>query len=303
MTREHWSKIFLKQDPLEIITLKSSQQHQIDVITLPDGSRWICKKFAKRNWLGELSVSSLELSEELAARIAEMLKITFAAFQGEQGQRIQTIDDHLAILIPYCEGQLVTHPSESQAALLGRILAKIHSLQLPKTKAKPFPLIPLGKVPNWLKTIGDYCNRNSHSEIHNWVLSHRDIQNGNIIWRDDNSPHLIDWESAGLIHPGVELIGLAENCAGIAVGVFDIHRFRATLRGYYDYTKRLPLTETFFFELTLPSWLLWYVHCVDQHWFEEAEQTLQSIELICENRAEIENSYFDFFRDRHDESD
>ena len=41
----------------------------------------------------------------------------------------------------------------------------------------------------------------------NRLVSHRDMDVKNIIWVDDKTPQIIDWEAAGLTNPTVDLIG------------------------------------------------------------------------------------------------
>lgn len=41
------------------------------------------------------------------------------------------------------------------------------------------------------------------------VLSHGDIDQKNVLWNQDNSPTVIDWEAAGYVNPMVELFTAA----------------------------------------------------------------------------------------------
>ncbi len=49
------------------------------------------------------------------------------------------------------------------------------------------------------------------------LVSHRDLHYGNVIWKDGDA-YLIDWESAGLINPYMELIGYSLEWSGILLG-------------------------------------------------------------------------------------
>ncbi len=64
------------------------------------------------------------------------------------------------------------------------------------------------------------------------VISHRDLDQKNVLWPDERSPIVVDWESAGSINPAVELADAALNWSGLAVGEPDQHVFQAVLAGY-----------------------------------------------------------------------
>lgn len=106
---------------------------------------------------------------------------------------------------------------------------------------------------------------------------------------------MLDWESTGLIHPAVELIGLAENCAGLAHCNFQADNFRATLMGYGQWARKLPEMDAQLWFLSFHSWLLWYSHCLRQNWLEEANRTFAIIVLIKEKMAEMRNIYADCY--------
>lgn len=56
-------------------------------------------------------------------------------------------------------------------------------------------------------------------------MSHRDLDQKNVLWNTDNHPHLIDWESAGWTNPMVELVTMALNWGGIVSGQIDRDAF------------------------------------------------------------------------------
>ena len=41
------------------------------------------------------------------------------------------------------------------------------------------------------------------------VLTHRDMSPNNVVWENGRLPIIIDWELVGLLHPTVDLIGMA----------------------------------------------------------------------------------------------
>lgn len=67
-----------------------------------------------------------------------------------------------------------------------------------------------------------------------WVISHGDLDQKNVLWDwdKDESPHLIDWESAGYVQPAIEAVCAALDWSGQVVGRLDVAAFNAFLEGY-----------------------------------------------------------------------
>lgn len=63
------------------------------------------------------------------------------------------------------------------------------------------------------------------------IISHRDLDPKNVMWRQNN-PFLIDWESAGYIHPMQDLIETAIYWSENEMGNVDKERFFAFIDGY-----------------------------------------------------------------------
>jgi thiamine kinase-like enzyme len=80
-----------------------------------------------------------------------------------------------------------------------------------------------------------YCSEqaNKASELlaSDMVISHRDLDPKNVMWNND-SPLLIDWESAGYINPAQDLTETAIYWAENEVGNIDKERFLAFVDGY-----------------------------------------------------------------------
>ncbi|KTD18217.1 putative aminoglycoside phosphotransferase [Legionella jordanis] len=231
-------------------------------------------------------VSSNLLAETISARIACTIAGKPTAMPSQALP---------ALVIPYCEGEVLAKLNGQQAFKLGYLLAQLHALNLPPLKeSKAFPKIhlPKGKsVPMWVLKMMEQCNSKLQFEENCWVVSHRDMHLNNIIWQDSNTPHLIDWESAGLIHPFVELIGLASNASGLAQCQFDADLFRSTLEGYGSLNQRLPPAQMPLWELSAYSWLLWYVFVLEEGQFNEAERTLQSLDFIMKKTKDLIDIY------------
>jgi Phosphotransferase enzyme family len=79
---------------------------------------------------------------------------------------------------------------------------------------------------------GQWYEEASQSLNYTLVVSHRNLDPKNIIWQDDHAFSIIDWESAGLINPVVEVVGTALFWSGLTEGKPVEERFAAFMQGY-----------------------------------------------------------------------
>ncbi|WP_449602525.1 phosphotransferase [Paenibacillus sp. Marseille-Q9583] len=54
--------------------------------------------------------------------------------------------------------------------------------------------------------------------LNHMVISHRDLDQKNVLWDELQIPIIIDWEAAGPIHPTQELIDVALYWSGFETG-------------------------------------------------------------------------------------
>jgi len=64
------------------------------------------------------------------------------------------------------------------------------------------------------------------------VVSHCDLDQKNVLWRDAVTPAIVDWEAAGLTNPALELAGAALDWSGQPAGPPLEATFVAVLEGY-----------------------------------------------------------------------
>ncbi|WP_157889924.1 aminoglycoside phosphotransferase family protein [Paenibacillus sp. DMB5] len=64
------------------------------------------------------------------------------------------------------------------------------------------------------------------------VISHRDLDPKNVLWTADRQPLLIDWESAGAVHPMQELVEVALYWSGFEAGNSSKEAFQQLIRAY-----------------------------------------------------------------------
>lgn len=172
MNNGHWASVFLEQEILSVSALGKGSQHHLDLVELKDRSKWVCKKFYPTNWLGKVERAGLELTESVASIVAKQLGITFAAYQYDN-QTVFMVGDTKAIIIPYCEGQLLTMLTERQSFVLGSVLAQLHLLKWPSGYGEPFPPISLfdnKDFPKWLTELIRKCNENFIIKLTNGFL-------------------------------------------------------------------------------------------------------------------------------------
>jgi Ser/Thr protein kinase RdoA (MazF antagonist) len=89
------------------------------------------------------------------------------------------------------------------------------------------------------------------------VISHRDLDQRNVLWQSDQSLLIVDWESAGAVNPAVELADVALNWSGLTVGEPDPNVFHAVLAGYRSTGATIRDEPRDVFYATLAHWLSW----------------------------------------------
>lgn len=88
------------------------------------------------------------------------------------------------------------------------------------------------------------------------VISHRDLDSKNILW-DSNGPIIIDWESAGYIHPMLDLVETVVYWSQDEQGNVDKARFNAFLDGYGQIYPQLRVDWKAVLSLSFWSKLKW----------------------------------------------
>ncbi|QSX04751.1 phosphotransferase [Sedimentibacter sp. zth1] len=85
----------------------------------------------------------------------------------------------------------------------------------------------IDKLKKWNKEFNEACNLLSGY----LVLSHRDLDPKNVMWKDNN-PYIIDWESAGYVNPYQELLEMLNYWANKGNGELDKDKFDALYNAY-----------------------------------------------------------------------
>ncbi|MCW5588407.1 MAG: aminoglycoside phosphotransferase family protein [Legionellales bacterium] len=205
------------------------------------------------------------------------------------------IDNIIYLVSPWIEGHVKQGTlSSSQTQALARVLANIHTMNLPLLEAPKLPwqmptifnwhyffnTIEQSQVENFLELYHylpklihwqDCYKRAMQTLDPQRVVSHRDLHLGNIIWRNHHEPVLIDWEGAGIIHPHVDLINLAVNVSYGDDGTCDRIIFNEVIHTYSKIRGYRPhLDQTLVFA-SFATWLGWLYYMI-KRMFNHPEQ-------------------------------
>ncbi len=198
----------------------------------------------------------------LTERIAEAMSVrgvpAAVARKGEgDGGTVQEIGDATFIVYNWIEGETLSTKAvePERTRLIGTILARMHSLQqhlpgLELPDREPFSEdewdmltfqaadrdIPWAQqVRNALPLLVEWSKLNADANKilrRTSVISHRDLDQKNVLWRDATSPIVIDWEAAGLANPTRDVVGVALSWSGQTVQPPREESFNALLEGY-----------------------------------------------------------------------
>ncbi|GCF09387.1 phosphotransferase [Dictyobacter arantiisoli] len=199
------------------------------------------------------------LSEQIAAALAAEGIPAVAALPDKQGDVLYSLDQLSLLVYPWVDG--VTLPVSSidpeRARQMGIILARIHALHLDISSFEPLEWGHFNDE-DWdaltfqaseLELPWTYRVRSALPHLLQWtrnyeqaglslgqrvVVSHRDLDQKNVLWQDATTPWLIDWEAAGLINPTMELMSVALYWSGIVAGTPDETAFSAVLDDYVE---------------------------------------------------------------------
>lgn len=258
-----------------------------------DGQKWVSKAIPPKNWIGvKRCREDIEFTEQVASQVSEYLNATVRAVHWAGGQAVVPYFKDWHLLFPLVKGVDVKQWQPLHAFELGTLLALMHSLPLPTKRAGVFPkLCGSGHFPASIQQDIDRCNEAFLHRQDEFVVSHRDFHVENIMWGMDNKPILIDWESAGFIHPFVDLIGLAVNAASINQLRFNGELFKSALSGYRTTQGSLPASDRLLWQQCLHSWLLWLSHNHRINHENEVENTLKIIKYLHEVMPVMQHLY------------
>ncbi|MCE3045325.1 phosphotransferase enzyme family protein [Legionella sp. 16cNR16C] len=295
MAVNQWVRRYFGDRILTERVLKQDSGHQLFYLRFIDGSEWIYKRFAQENWLGTTDYRSISNSEALKYQVNSNLAQHFNNYQAASPSQIFEEEHTIHLLYPYHQGKTIQKPASQQAFMSGQVLARIHSSQKPDLDFQYWPALCWPsefKLQSWIMDLIHLIESNPDYKRQDWVASHRDLHMGNLLWSGNQLVAIIDWESAGLIHPFVELIGLAINCAAVPEAIFCETNFSMTLKGYQS-IARLPQEDELLWYLCFHSWLLWLLHIGKMNAPEQLKPSLDAMNVIKCNLKRMQKIYLE----------
>ncbi|MGM9370878.1 aminoglycoside phosphotransferase family protein [Legionella pneumophila] len=177
--------------------------------------------------------NAYEHSEQIANEMAKntIPAVNALSFNNEYVINVDT--DHY-IIYPYIDGHLLDESKLTleHARSIGELYSLIHSANIHHAETDEAHYDYFDDA-HWVKLI----ERSKHSDliallpvILSWnqayflaipaikqesVITHRDMHIQNVLWDSQGKPHIIDWESAGLMNPMLEIIGYGLEWSGI----------------------------------------------------------------------------------------
>ncbi|AIQ46316.1 hypothetical protein R70723_10840 [Paenibacillus sp. FSL R7-0273] len=206
------------------------------------------------------------------------------------------------------------------AVKMGAVLADIHTADFAELLAELPEDVISPRAADWQAYAGqagllplDYADRLAASSAnleqygqqayasaqrlrHERVISHRDLDPKNVLWTADRQPLLIDWESAGAVHPMQELLEVALYWSGFEAGKPSKEAFQALIRAYREGGGTLCRDWTDVLNLGYTGKLDWLEYSVKRslgvECSDEAEQQLGAEQVT--GTLESLNDYAEF---------
>lgn len=230
--------------------------HQVWRITTTIG-RFAVKILNERIMQKENICSAYEQSERTARSFANLGVPAVPALLKE-GKCVHFVGNRAAMIYVWIEGKAnpIGNVDELCARTMGEVLGTIHACNLDASEFRPKnssvapdqlqELISEAKLHQQAfseildannENINDWSRKANDAVAilqDNLVLSHGDLDQHNVIWSNDLEPVIIDWESAGLQNPTVELLNLCLDWSGFPDRVPDKSSFLACFNGYNE---------------------------------------------------------------------
>lgn len=123
-------------------------------------------------------------------------------------------------------------------------------------KAASFALQFAHQLPDIHSVCREY--EKSHIQVNQQrVIAHRDLDISNVVWLDPKSPVIIDWDAAGEIDPGVDLLLTALAWCFESEGRLSFPKFEAVLEAYFAINPMGFAPFKVLFYQVLGNWLNW----------------------------------------------
>lgn len=219
-------------------------------------------------------INNYERSEMIASGMSRA-KIPAVCSLSIDGKHVIQIGPSFFMVYPFIDGVLLNeHLTLSHAECIGKIYAAMHHVKFHLVDADQAHYDYFEDT-HW-KTLIQRTNRSDLGglldSIIEWnqnylavipvlnnelVITHRDMHSQNVLWDKLNQPHIVDWESAGLMNPMLEVIGYGLEWSGIILKQkVNVAFFKKLLNAYFT---AFPIRWKTSPEQAFQGWL---GHCV-----------------------------------------
>jgi thiamine kinase-like enzyme len=259
--------------------------------------------------LTEAIKQEFELTEQIAEKF-KSLGIPAITSIKSSGVSLLTVEDTTFITYPWIDAKALSNAavSQAQAIKIATILSQMHSINLcvkevGKADHSFYSQVAFNDLFESAKTqkieLPDILHENYSRIIelntkyidaiptlqNDSLISHGDLDQKNVLWDKDENPYLVDWESARLLNPTLELIMVALDWSGINTGNFDENIFLKIIQTYSANHLIDPGQVRPCLNGVLGNWINWLAHNVKQLLSQkpdaETQIALQQIQQTC----------------------
>lgn len=226
---------------------------------------------------------------------------------------ILLIDNNYFVVYPWCSGKILARKECDllYAKVIGHQLGKIHkiNLQVSQTSLVEWPVEEFSDWLSWsqhvemtnnpaakiiqyyLPAIKNWLTQANNSRsllTQNLILSHIDLLPDNVIWKNPETPVIIDWDYAGYINRDIDVLNIALNWCGIYNRSIHKECFNEFILAYKFITHyEVRLTKEIVYA-SLSSWINWLALNIKrllgiyESTIKQQQQAAEEIKITCE---------------------
>jgi thiamine kinase-like enzyme len=225
--------------------------------------------------------SSLEKAEDIAKTFAKKDIPTTYAYKSN-GTYIQTAAEKQFLVYPWIEGSILPENmiTTNHIKQITSLLSNIHNCNLSfewlkkpiwhtyqnehyekllqRTLEKKLPYSD-----QFRKIMPELCTWNKQSQeaiprLNTSLLaSHSDIDSKNVLWKDNDTPIIIDWELAQLVNPFQELVQLILDWSDVLSCTINYDHFDSITNEYFKHHPLFTINPRDAFHGVIVVWLNW----------------------------------------------
>ncbi len=261
---------------LKVSTVFGGLMHE--TYCLQDAEKSFALKILNPILFNEDHFLNIEIIETIAAQFYQQGIFAVNA-QKIAGHYSFKYDGKLLLIYPWIRGKsiAVSKLDPKQIIIIGEQLAKIHTAKVNSDLAIDVSLFEFSssqlekllcclqtdialdqQLKLFISQIPMLFDKQTLATA-NLVISHRDLTPSNVIWENETTPCIIDWEYLGWIDRGVDLLTVALNWSGLLEGKFQDDLFQTVIKGYQQQANTIPVINS-------SSFSAYFAYCL--HWVE-----------------------------------